>query len=195
MIILDAGHGGMINGVYQTAGKRSPIWEDGRQLFEGVFNRGIVEKLHKICEYHSIDSHILVPEQEDISLRERVRRANVIYKDRKDAIYISVHANAGGGTGFEIFTSVGVTQSDSIAEDFIFEFAEAIPELKLRADDSDGDKDKEAHFYVLKETHCPAVLIETAFMDTYEPDCKMMLDDEDRFVEAIFNGIVKIKCS
>ena len=44
-IILDAGHGGLINGVYQTKGKRSPIWPDGRQLFEGVFNRQIVELL------------------------------------------------------------------------------------------------------------------------------------------------------
>lgn len=195
MIILDAGHGGMIDGVYQTSGKRSPIWEDGRQLFEGVFNRNVVQKLHKLCEFHSIDSHILVPEDEDISLPERVKRANDIYNKRKDAIYVSVHANAGGGTGFEVFTSVGETASDSIAESFIFEFAESIPELKLRADNSDGDKDKEAHFYVLKYTNCPAVLIECFFMDTLEPDCRMGMEDEDRFVEAIFSGIIKIKCS
>ena len=40
--ILDNGHGGIINGVYQTAGKRSPIWADGTQLFEGEFNRAIM---------------------------------------------------------------------------------------------------------------------------------------------------------
>ena len=34
-IILDAGHGGMINGKYQTKGKRSPVWEDGSVLYEG----------------------------------------------------------------------------------------------------------------------------------------------------------------
>ena len=36
--ILDNGHGGMIDGVYQTPGKRSPVWPDGTQLFEGEFN-------------------------------------------------------------------------------------------------------------------------------------------------------------
>jgi len=194
MIILDAGHGGMINGVYQTKGKRSPIWDDGRQLFEGVFNRNVVNKLHKLCQHHSIDSYILVPEQEDISLKERVRRANVLYKEREDAIYFSIHANAGGGTGYEVFTSVGDTASDPIAEIVIEDFIESIPELKLRKDTSDGDLDKEAHFYVLKKTHCPAILIECAFMDTLEPDCKMMMEDEDRFVEAIFNSILRIKC-
>ncbi|MCG9704983.1 hypothetical protein [Photobacterium damselae] len=39
LFILDAGHGGIINGQYQTAGKRSPIWSDGSQLFEGEFKR------------------------------------------------------------------------------------------------------------------------------------------------------------
>ena len=45
IVILDAGHGGMIDGEYQTAGKRSPIWDDGSQYFEGVGNREIVSKL------------------------------------------------------------------------------------------------------------------------------------------------------
>lgn len=191
-IILDNGHSGMVNGVYQTAGKRSPIWKDGRQLFEGVFNRNIVNKLHKLCQFHGIDSVVLVPEQTDISLGERVKRANKIYSTDKSAILISVHANAGGGTGFEIFTSVGQTKSDKIAEVLIDEYAKAIPELKLRKDTSDGDKDKEAHFYILKNTNCPAVLIECFFMDTLEPDCLLGLDNEDRFVEAIFNGIIML---
>ena len=31
--ILDNGHGGIIEGEYQTAGKRSPVWDDGSQLY------------------------------------------------------------------------------------------------------------------------------------------------------------------
>jgi N-acetylmuramoyl-L-alanine amidase len=41
----------------------------------------------------------LVPEKEDISLSERVRRVNDIYRYRKDILLISIHGNAGGGTG------------------------------------------------------------------------------------------------
>ena len=31
-VLIDAGHGGVLNGIYQTAGKRSPVWDDGRIL-------------------------------------------------------------------------------------------------------------------------------------------------------------------
>jgi hypothetical protein len=43
--IFDNGHGGIIDGVYQTAGKRSPLWPDGEILYEGEFNRSIVNRL------------------------------------------------------------------------------------------------------------------------------------------------------
>jgi N-acetylmuramoyl-L-alanine amidase len=33
----------------------------------------------------------------------------------------------------------------------------------MRTDFSDGDADKEAHLYVLKNTNCPAVLTENFF--------------------------------
>lgn len=191
--ILDNGHGGILNGVYQTSGKRSPIWEDGRQLFEGDFNRAVVNELSMLCKVHNISHTVLVPELEDVSLERRVQRANDIYKYRLDSVLISVHANAGGGTGFEIFTSVGETKSDPLSEIMIDQFSATIPTLKLRADNSDGDKDKEAHFYILKYTHCPAMLIECAFMDTLKPDCEMMMDNPLVFARAIFNGIKNIE--
>lgn len=45
IVLLDNGHGGIVNGEYQTTGKRSPIWDDGSQLFEGEFNRAIVNRI------------------------------------------------------------------------------------------------------------------------------------------------------
>lgn len=188
-ILLENGHGGIINGAYQTAGKRSPIWEDGKQLFEGEFNRKVVEGLEELCIKHGIDHHILVPELQDIPLSERVRRANKIHK-KEPSLLVSVHANAGGGTGFEVFTSMGKTKSDGYAQTMI-EALKTLP-LKLRKDTSDGDEDKEAHFYILKNTNCPAMLIECAFMDTYEPDCRLMMETPEIFVKAIFKGITAI---
>lgn len=192
-IILDNGHGGLIGGVYQTAGKRSPIWKNGTQLFEGEFNRKVVNRLAKLCKDKNIPYSVLVPELEDISLVERVKRANEIYKSNKDCVLISIHANAGGGTGYEVFTSVGQTGSDPIAEKIIHHFGAGMPELKLRSDRSDGDADKEAHFYIIKQTKCRAVLVECAFMDTYEPDCRLLLNNPERFANAIFNGINSIQ--
>ncbi|MBK8888090.1 MAG: hypothetical protein IPN46_16750 [Saprospiraceae bacterium] len=43
-VILDNGHGGVINGKYQTTGKRSPNWDKG-VLFEGMFNRWVVNRI------------------------------------------------------------------------------------------------------------------------------------------------------
>ena len=47
--LLDPGHGGFIDGVYQTAGKRSPEFPDGSQLYEGEFNRDVVARIMDLC--------------------------------------------------------------------------------------------------------------------------------------------------
>lgn len=192
-VILINGHGGIKDGVYQTAGKRSPKWPDGRQLFEGDFNRKVVNKLVEMCKAHGIDCVNLVPELEDISRTTRIRRANAIFMKRKDSIVIEIHANGGGGTGFEVFTTVGRTKSDPLAEIMIDSMEKTLRPFKLRADNSDGDRDKERNFDIIRGVYCPAFLIETAFMDTYEPDCRMMLDDPHQFTRAIFNGILELK--
>ena len=78
--IFDNGHGGIIDGVYQTPGKRSPVWPDGTQLFEGEFNRAIVDRLVKMCAEAGIECVNLVDTQEDVPLSERTNKANDIYK-------------------------------------------------------------------------------------------------------------------
>ena len=94
IVLLDNGHG------KDTAGKRSPVWADGSQLFEYEFNRDIVRRIAEKLDLYGIPYRILVPEENDISLSERVKRANQIAKDNDGKVYVlSIHANAGGGTG------------------------------------------------------------------------------------------------
>jgi N-acetylmuramoyl-L-alanine amidase len=174
--VIDNGHGGMVNGQYVTAGKRSPVWEDGRQLFEGVFNRKVVRRITELCIKSGIKCTNLVPEEQDISLGERVRRANVLAAKSK-CIFISVHANAGGGTGWEIFTTPALTKSDAIATIVFNSARKFLPTFKMRTDFSDGDPDKESLFYIIKNTNCPAVLTENLFMDTLKPDCEFLMSD------------------
>lgn len=169
IFVLDNGHG------VDTPGKRSPKWKDGTQLFEYEFNRNIVNRIAKGLSLLAIDYKILVPENIDISLGERIRRANKI----QNGILISIHSNAGGGSGFEIYTSPGKTQSDDIATVFCQEAEKAFPEFKMRFDKSDGDPDKEADFYVLTKSICPAILTENLFMDN-EQDCKFLLSEKGR---------------
>jgi len=165
-VILDNGHAGLVNGEYLTPGKRSPAWQLGT-LYEGVFNRWVVNLVMRELDYAGVPYFHVSPELEDITLQERVRRTNAIYRKHPEAYLLSVHANAGNGTGLEAFTSVGETQSDGIAEHLLLNLqAEFEPQgWRIRQDLLDGDMDKEAGFYVIRETYCPAVLVELGFMD------------------------------
>lgn len=176
IVILDNGHG------KETAGKRSPVWADGSQLFEYEFNRDVVRRIAEKLEAENIPYRILVPEENDIGLSERARRANAIAKENGGKAYVlSIHANAGGGTGWEVWTSPGQTAADKIATVFFEEAGrEFTPDgWRMRADYSDGDPDKEANFTILIKTTCPAILTENFFMDT-EKDCRFIMSDAGR---------------
>lgn len=176
IVLLDNGHG------KETAGKRSPVWSDGSQLFEWEFNRDIVRRITKKLEADGIPYRVLVPEETDISLTERARRANEITKENNGKAYVlSIHANAGGGTGWEVYTSPGQTPSDAIATVFFEEAGrEFVPDgWRMRSDYSDGDPDKEADFAILTKTTCPAILTENFFMDT-EKDCRFIMSEDGR---------------
>lgn len=195
--ILDAGHGGIIDGVYQTDGKRSPVWPDGRQLFEGEFNRDIVDRVATLLDFVNVDYIKLIDTQKDISLKTRKNKANKIFVQDPRAVLVSIHANAGGGTGWEVFTSPRQTPSDIIAKIFYEVHEEDFSMLKFRADWSDDDPDKEAKFYMLTKTKCPAILTENFFMDTLNPDCELLMSEigRDRIAMAHYRAILKCEAT
>jgi N-acetylmuramoyl-L-alanine amidase len=200
--ILDNGHGGIIDGVYQTSGKRSPQWEDGTQLFEGEFNRAVVKRIIKLCEGAGIECINLVDTEEDLSLRWRTDKANDIYRERKQTdgkkcIYVSVHANGfnkESAHGWSVYTTVGETKSDKIAQ-VLHEKAKAeFPTHKMRMDNRDGDADKEANFWVLRKVVMPSILSENFFMTNRE-ESRLLLSDEgrDRIAKIHFQMIQEIE--
>ena len=178
MILLDNGHG------KETPGKRSPVWKDGTQLFEWEYNRKVVDGIIKKLDEIGIKSVKLVPEDKDISLSERAARANKICQNNT-CILISVHCNAGGGTGWEVFSTTKKNNSDKLANTFIEVYKESFPDKKCRGH-------KESDFTVIYKSNCPSVLIENFFMDT-ESDCKFLMSDEgfNRIVDLHVNAIMK----
>lgn len=165
VVLLDNGHGGLINGEYQTNGKRKD-WGNGQVVYEGEFNRAIVNGIIEQLTTLKIPYINIAPEYWDVRLETRVARANKMFGHK--CFYLSVHSNAGGGKGSEIFTSPGDTKSDKIATVFGEEYMNEFPNQKLRTDFSDGDLDKERRFYVLTRTRVPAILTENFFMDNFE---------------------------
>ena len=122
-ILIDNGHG------IQTKGKRSP---DGK-LLEYAYTRNLARQIVKILKTRGYDSELLIPEDDDIPLSERVRRANEIcltYEPscpaptgHPDVILISLHLNAAGdgtkwmnATGWSCYTCKGQTESDRLAD-------------------------------------------------------------------------------
>ena len=186
IVILDNGHG------KETQGKRSPVWPDGSQLLEWEFNRDIVQRLVRDLTAVGIKSHILVPESDDVILSERVRRANQVFANNNHrGILISIHANAGGGTGWECFTRKDSSKSDALAK-AIFESAEKSLNFRMRrGDDPKLGGSKKANFHILR-CQAPCVLTENLFMDTWE-DCKFLMSEEGRraITRLHFDAIVK----
>lgn len=204
IVLIDNGHGS------DTPGKRSP---DGR-LREYAWARKVARLIADKLKALGYDARILVPEENDISLSERCRRANAVYSESKargeDCILVSIHANAAGADGrwktaggWCVYTSPGQTQSDILATElwnaageWLAPYIERFPLLQakgeydgrqrpLRADWSDGDPDYEARFYILVHTLCAAVLTESLFQDN-KADVDFLLSREG------INAIVRL---
>jgi N-acetylmuramoyl-L-alanine amidase len=194
-IIFDNGHGGVINNVYQTdpkLGKMSPDWDKGI-LYEGLANRWIIAKVIQKMDYARLPYYHISPELEDTSLKQRADRADAIYKSNPNTYGISVHFNAGGGTGWEIYTTPGVNKSDIIGAEFVDVFKSNMPIRARLGGTGKLNEDKEANFYIIRETDCPFILIECAFMDN-KSDYDLIWDHkfQDLLAENIFQGILKV---
>lgn len=189
-VLIDNGHG------IDTPGKRSV---DG-ELLEYKYNREIAQAVYDILtNKYGCDVTLIVPEEKDITLGERVRRINKY--DKNNSFLVSIHCNAAGNgkewtnaTGWSVWTSRGQTKGDILAN-CMYEAAKEILGTmgkKIRTDFTDGDADYESDFYIIKKSACPACLTENFFMDN-KADKEFLLSKEGK--EAIINihvqGILK----
>lgn len=189
IILIDNGHG------KETMGKRSP---DGK-LMEWAYAREIARRIVcKLKNEYNLDARLLTPEDADISLQERVKRANELYNRDKNTIVVSVHCNAAGdgskwmtGTGWEVWTSPGKTRSDDLATELYEAAKKELVDIKMRSDYSDNDPDKEAKFYILTKTKGIAVLTENMFQDN-KNDVEFLLSEEgkEKITQLHINGII-----
>lgn len=195
LVIIDCGHGGINSkGDYTTKGKQFKF-PDGVVAYEGFYNRIIGRKLNDVLVKEDIKCAYTVNpcDSTDIPLGTRVRIEHKYNFEGYTTFFVSLHSNAGGGNGrgFEIFTSVGQTKSDALATAIGEEIKREFPDMKFRADTSDGDIDKESPFYVLKKTVGMSVLLENLFFDNRE-DFELLRSEsfQDRLVCAIAQGII-----
>ena len=189
-VVLNPGHAS------DTPGKRSP---DGR-LMEWVWNMAAAEVTARLLEENGYIVSIERAEKETVSLTYPVRKTNekceILGND--NVLFISLHCNAAQGNGWvnakgwEIWTTKGETESDVLAECIYQAAGEVMKGRKLRYDTTDGDHDKEADYYVLRKTKCPAALIESGFMNDKE-GCEYLLSVKSKWDTAntVLNGLEK----
>lgn len=111
------------------------------------------------------------------SLSGRAKRAN----DAKADFFASVHFNAGGGTGVEVYTTAN-SGAKAQAKKVSAAVAEVLG-LKNRGH-------KTANFTVLVKTNMPAILIETCFVDTKKDADAYRATSVEEVAAAIAYGIV-----
>ena len=191
VVLIDNGHG------VETPGKRSP---DGR-FREYLFNRQVAALVVDRLQATGIDARYVVPETNDVALSTRVRRVNKVCTEygAQNVLLVSIHANAAGNgsawmgaNGWSAYTSPGRTKADALAEVLYDAFEASFPDRKIRKDMSDGDRDGEANFTLLKNTKCPAVLLENFFYDNRE-ECAWLLTAEARvrIADAVCDALVR----
>ena len=190
-ILIDNGHG------IQTKGKRSP----DSTLLEYAYTREIARQVVSELKAKGYDSELLVPEDDDIPLSERVRRTNAHCQalGKSNVILISLHLNAAGdgtkwmnATGWSCYTCKGQTESDRLADCLYQSAIRHFPDRCIRTDYSDSDPDREEQFYILRKSWCPAVLTENFFMDSrYDLEYLQSRAGKQAVVDTHVEGIVE----
>lgn len=166
--LIDNGHGA------ETPGKRSP---DGR-LLEWKWARRLAGKIAGKLRQRGIDARLLVPEDEDVPLRQRCSRANAVPGEK---ILVSIHANAAGmgewrqARGWSAFVAPNASEASKRLASALAIEAERQGIMVRRP--SPGVDYWTQNLAICRDTACPAVLTENLFMDNRE-DLELMLSDE-----------------
>lgn len=150
-IYLDPGHGGKDPGACgKTQTEKNVTLAVARSLREKLEEMG-----HNVLLSRYSDA--------DTPLSSRTCKANEWGAD----IYLSIHCNGAispQASGFEIWTSPGLTDSDVLASRILDVWKLRFPSARLRQDWTDEDGDKESPFWVLRKSRMPACLVELGFI-------------------------------
>jgi N-acetylmuramoyl-L-alanine amidase len=177
VIALDAGHGGDDPGAVSPSGKK-----------ECDFAREVASSLKKLLEGLGARVVPVYDEERDISLKDRVEKANMAEAD----ILVSIHFNSASdkkASGCEVLyygTEISFSaKGKKLAEILCREISLSLG-IKCR-----GAK-KRSDLYLLRHTKMPAVIVEPLFLSN--PAEEHLLEDLtsiSRISSAITRGILK----
>lgn len=175
VLVLDAGHGLNISGKQTMNGSKGVIKE-------WTMNSNVCNKIQAILKDYDVTIHRTddTTGKTDISLSERVKRCN----NYNPHLFVSIHHNAGGGVGTEVYWHTKGTAEDKKVASIL------APKLASKCGMRNRGV-KQASFAVLgcKPT---AILVEGGFMDTVA-DYEIITSDKGQqaYAEAVAESIIE----
>lgn len=174
-ICIDAGHNhsGWDTGATANGLREQDVTFDIAAILKNILNQ---HKIETVLTRESATQNLGT--SVNSSLKQRVQRSNL---ERCD-YFVSLHCNAGGGTGTEVLVIKKGGKAELLAEAVLLEITKQFS-LQSRGV-------KEANLLVLRETDCPAILVETAFLD-HPSDAQLLKTKREEFARAIAWGILQ----
>ena len=184
---IDAGHG------IDTPGKRSP---------DGIFRewswcRDVADIVVQTLNAKGVTCTNVVPEDNDVDLNTRCKRINAITRERKDNVHVSIHVNAAGSgkdwcsaRGWQVHTYTDPSAASRRLANYAYD--EAVAHGFRTRPESPGMHFRPKNLAILRDTSCPAILVENFFQDNRE-DCAYLLTATSIYecAEVISNAVLK----
>jgi N-acetylmuramoyl-L-alanine amidase len=146
-VFLGAGHGGADSGA--TAGG----------IKEKDVNLEITLNVGRELARHGVEVKYSRTGDENEKLNDKIDECNAFSPD----LALDIHNNAGGGDGAEVYHHFGGGVGKTLAENILKEMVKAGQNsrgAKTRKNSAGRD-----YFAFIRETACPAVIVECAFLD------------------------------
>jgi N-acetylmuramoyl-L-alanine amidase len=173
-VFISAGHGGSDPGAVANGVKEKDL------------NLSIALACRDELKRHGVEVKMSRTKDENDPLSEEIRECNAYAAD----IAVSIHCNAGGGDGAEVFHHHGGGKGKTLAENILSEIVKVGQNsrgAKVRKNSQGKD-----YYGFIRETSCPAVIVECAFVDNAR-DLEILATESDRqkVGRAIAKGILK----
>ncbi len=172
VLVVDPGHGGSDSGAV------------GNGLLEKNLNLYICKAVVRKLAPYDVSVYLTRDKDVDVSLSDRARLA----REKQADYFLSIHVNAGRGTGFESFIYIYPLSGSAASRDVIHRQVAAY----LNSEGFPDRGKKSANFYVLRNSPSPAILLENLFIDT-KKDAAWLSSESNlsRLAGKIALGLVK----
>lgn len=173
-VFIGVGHGGSDPGAVSNNTKEKDL------------NLSIALACRDMLQKHGVSVKMSRTKDENDTLSEEIKECNAYSPE----LAVDIHNNAGGGDGAEAFYHYGGGVSKTLAENVLSEIVtigQNSRGAKIRKNANGKD-----YYGFIRETSCPAVIIECAFVDN-ATDLKILASKgkREKMGQAIAKGILK----